>query len=330
METRTLGAGGLQVSKLSLGAMSFGSGFTRVTKIDDDLAQRLVDTALDAGVNLIDTADTYGGSLGRSEEVLGRVLRGRRDKVLLATKVGYADLGPNFLTYENVVASCEASLRRLDTDHIDLYQLHRADRTVPLDDTVRALEDLVDRGLVRQIGVSNYHAWEIARSVATQRTRGRPAFTSVQVYYSLVGRDLEHELLPYCRADDIGVLVYSAMGGGLLTSWQDTGSAKGRRVIGAFPPVEPDVLEAARTAIDAISTARGVSMAQVALAWVMQQPGVTTVIAGPSKVEQLEDNIAAADLVLEADELTRLGEVAEPANLYPAFVDRKRGFTEPT
>ena len=215
MERRRLGASGLEVSKLSLGAMTFGSGMPPVTTVDERDARVMVDHALDAGVNLIDTADVYAN--GQSEEILGAAVRDRRDDVLVATKVGFGSRGPGALSYDNVVASCEASLRRLGTDRIDLYQLHRPDRTTPIEETLRALDDLVARGLVRETGTSNFRAWEMSAAVARQRALGRPAFTAAQLYYSLVGREAEHELIPECRADDVGVIVWSPLSSGYLT-----------------------------------------------------------------------------------------------------------------
>jgi aryl-alcohol dehydrogenase-like predicted oxidoreductase len=325
LERRPLGS--LQVSTVSLGAMSFGGGFSSETKVDEDRARVLVDTALDAGVNLIDSGETYGG--GRSEEILGRVIRGRRDEVLVATKVGFADLGPGALGYDRVISACEASLRRLAVEHIDLYQLHRADRTVPLEETLAALEELVTRGWIREFGVSNFHAWEIARANGRQRALGRPTINAFQALYSLVTRELEHEILPYCRGDEVGVLVYRPLGGGLLTAWQDTDSAQGRRRFGAISRVCEDVLQAARTALDSIAAARGVSMAQVALAWLLAQPGVTSAIVGASTVEQLQDNLAAASLRLSTDELSALTSATQLAPMYPATLDRSYGFAEP-
>jgi aryl-alcohol dehydrogenase-like predicted oxidoreductase len=328
LDRRKLGS--LLVSPLSLGAMTFGGGFSRDTRVDEDLASALVHTALDAGINLIDTGETYGG--GRSEEVLGRVLRslrGRRDEVVLATKVGFGDLGAGALGYDNVIRACEGSLRRLGIEHIDLYQLHRADRTVPVEETLAALEELVSRGWIREFGVSNYRAWEIARANARQRALDRRTFCAFQASYSLVTRDIEHEILPYCRADEIGVLVYSPLAGGLLAGWRETASAPGRRKSGALPSVPADMLHAARTTLDGIAAARGMSMAQVALAWLLARPGITSVIVGPSKVAQLQDNLAASSLVLTADELIALNSATAPAPIYPAMLDRAYGFPEP-
>ena len=249
MQRRRLGSGSLQVSAISLGAMSFGSGFTRETVIDENLAARLVNRAVDAGVNLIDTADTYGGSFGASETLLGKIVKPRRDEILLATKVGYADRGPKVLTYEKVLESCEGSLRRLGVDHIDLYQLHRPDRTVPLAETLGAMENLVVRGLVREIGMSNYRAFEVSSALTRQRVLGRPPISSVQVRYSLAARDVEHEILPQCRADQVGVLVYQPLASGQLTSWQDTAGARGRRRQGILAEPTPE-LQRGRAAID--------------------------------------------------------------------------------
>ncbi|HEX4019173.1 MAG TPA: aldo/keto reductase [Frankiaceae bacterium] len=328
MRRRRLGTGSLQVSVVSLGAMSFGSGFSRETLIDERLASQLVNHALDAGVNLIDTADTYGGSFGMSETLLGKLVKSRRDDVLLATKVGYADRGPHVLTYDNVIASCEGSLRRLGVDHIDLYQLHRPDRTVALAETLGAMGDLVIRGLVREIGMSNYRAFEVAGAVARQEALGRPSISAVQVQYSVVARDVEHEILPQCRADDVGVLVYQPLSSGQLAGWQETPGARGRRRLGILSE-ETDSLQRARAAVDAIARERGVSMAQVALAWVLAQPGVTSAIVGPSKLRQWEDNLLAADLILSDTELVDLRAATAPPPLYPTSMDRSMGFPEP-
>lgn len=328
MQRRPLGTGQLQVSTISLGAMTFGSGFSRETVIDEELAAQLVSRALDAGVNLIDTADTYGGSFGTSETILGRVVKGRRDEVLLATKVGYGDRGPRALTYENVIAGCEGSLRRLGVDHIDLFQLHRPDRTVPLAETLAAMDDLVTRGLVREIGMSNYRAFEVSGALARQQALGRVPISSVQVQYSLIARDVEHEILPQSRADQVGVLVYQPLASGQLTGWQDTAGARGRRRLGILGEATP-ALARARSALDAVARDRGVSMAQVALAWVLAQPGVTSTIVGPSRLSQLEDNLRGAELVLGEDELRGLGAATPLEPIYPSSMDRRMGFPEP-
>jgi len=327
MKKRRLGCSGLVVSEVSLGAMSFGMGFTRDTNVDERLAARLVHRALDAGVNLFDSAETY--AQGRSEEVLGRALRGRRDDVLLVTKVGFADLDPGALSYDNVVAACEASLHRLGVDHVDLYLLHRADRATPIEETLRALDDLMSRGLVGQIGVDNYRAWEIAGSVAHRRALQRPAFSAVEVYLSLIGRQAEHEILPYARTEDLGVLVHSPLAGGLLTSRNDTPGTRGRRRVGGLPEFDPTTRNRALAVLERIACAHAVSMAQIALAWVLAQPGIATAIVGARTVEQLDDNLAAADLELHAEETAQLDAATAPDAMYPATVDHQWGFPEP-
>jgi aryl-alcohol dehydrogenase-like predicted oxidoreductase len=332
VERRRLGASGLEVSVLSLGAMTFGSGMPPVTTVDERDARAMVDRALAAGVNLVDTADVY--AFGQSEEILGRCLRdlgSRRDDVLVATKVGFGSRDRGALSYDAVVEGCEASLRRLGLDHIDLFQLHRPDRTTPIEETLRALDDLVARGLVRAVGTSNFRAWETAGAVARQRALGRPAFTSVQLYYSLVAREAEHELIPQCRVDDLGVIVWSPLSSGFLTGrYRPGGEGDGRRATFTFPPVDPEVGERALVALAAVADGRGVSMARVALAWVLAQPGITSAIVGASSLEQLDDNLAAAELALTDDELESLDAATALAPIYPAWWDPAMGIPGPT
>jgi aryl-alcohol dehydrogenase-like predicted oxidoreductase len=331
MERRRLGASGLEVSKLSLGAMTFGTGMPPVTTVDEEDARVMIDRALDAGVNLIDTADVYAD--GQSEEILGAAIRDRREDVLVATKMGFGSRDPAALSYDNVVAACEASIVRLGVDHIDLYQLHRPDRTTPIEETLRALDHLVARGLVRETGTSNFRAFEMAGAVAHQRALGRPAFTAVQTYYSLVGRDAEHEIIPQCIADDLGVIVWSPLSSGYLTGRYSSGTRRGdeggRRTTFTFPPVDPEVGERGVEAVAAVAAARGISLAQVALAWVLAQPGITSVIVGASSMEQLDDNLAAADLVLTPDELAALDAATALAPIYPAWWDPAMGIPAP-
>ena len=335
MKRRRLGASGLEVSILSLGAMTFGTGMPPVTTVDERDARAMIDRALAAGVNLIDTADVY--AFGQSEEILGRCVRalhGRRDDVLVATKCGFGSHEAGALSYDNVVAACEASLARLGLDHIDLYQLHRPDRATPIEETLRALDDLVTRGLVRAIGTSNFRAWETSAAVARQRALGRPAFTATQLYYSLVGREAEHELIPECRADDLGVIVWSPLSSGFLTgryrAAEGAPPGEGRRTTFTFPPVEPDLGERALVAVAAVADGRGVSMAQVALAWVLAQPGITSAIVGASSLEQLDDNLAAGNLELTAEELAALDTATALAPIYPAWWDPAMGIAGPT
>jgi aryl-alcohol dehydrogenase-like predicted oxidoreductase len=319
------------VSVLSLGAMTFGAGMPPVTTVDEREARVMFDRAIDAGVNLVDTADVY--AFGQSEEIVGRCVRAlgsRRDDVLVATKCGFGSHEAGALSYDAVVAACEASLRRLGLDHIDLYQLHRPDRTTPIEETLRALDDLVARGLVRAIGTSNFRAFETASAVARQRARGRPAFTAVQLYYSLVAREAEHELIPECRVDDLGVVVWSPLSSGFLTGRYRAGSGAGRRATFTFPPVDPDLGERALAALAAVADARGGSMARVALAWVLAQPGITSAIVGASSLQQLDDNLAAAELELTDDELATLDAATALAPIYPAWWDPAMGIPGPT
>jgi len=316
--------------------MTFGSGMPPVTTVDERDARTMIDRALAAGVNLVDTADVYAS--GQSEEIVGRCVRGlgggRRDDVLVATKCGFGSHGAGALSYDNVVAACEASLQRLRLDHIDLYQLHRPDRTTPIEETLRALDDLVTRGLVRAIGTSNFRAWETSAAVARQRALGRPAFTAAQLYYSLVAREAEHELIPQCRVDDLGVIVWSPLSSGFLTgryrAADGAAPGDGRRTTFTFPPVDPDLGEGALVALTAVADGRGVSPAQVALAWVLAQPGITSAIVGASSLEQLDDNLAAAELELTVEELAHLDAATALAPIYPAWWDPAMGIPGPT
>ncbi len=317
---------------LSLGAMTFGEGMPPVTTVEENDARAMVDRALEAGVNLIDTADVY--AFGQSEEILGRCVQclgsRRRDDVLVATKVGFGSHEPGALSYDNVIAACEASLRRLGLDHIDLYQLHRPDRTTPIEETLRALDDLVTRGLVRAIGTSNFRAFETAGAVGHQRALGRTPFTAAQLYYSLVAREAEHELIPQCRADDLGVVVWSPLSSGYLTGRYRQAGADGRRKTFTFPPIDDELGGRALDALARVADGRGVSMAQVALAWVVAQPGVTSAIVGASSLEQLDDNLAAADLTLTADERAVLDAATALSPIYPAWWDPAMGIPGPT
>ena len=320
MKRRRLGWADLEISELSLGAMTFGTGMPPIATVDEHLARAMAERAVEAGVNLIDTADVY--SSGESEEILAAILRAHRDELLVATKAGFGPSGPHDagLSYDNVVACAEDSLRRLGIDRIDLFQLHRPDRSVPIEETLRALDDLVDRGLVRYFGVSNFTAAEVAYAVGWQRARERPPIAAVQVYYSLVGRDVEHEIVPLCTRQDIGLLVWSPLASGFLARREG-----GRRSAFAFPPVDPEVGARALDAVGAVADARGVTLAQVSIAWLLAQPVVTSVIIGASTMAQLDDNLAAADLVLTPDELLRLDAATAPAPIYPAWWDRAMG-----
>jgi aryl-alcohol dehydrogenase-like predicted oxidoreductase len=327
MQYTQLGSSGLTVSRLALGTMTFGeySFATFHANVDQAAADRMVGLALEAGVNVFDTAEGYGQ--GKSEEALGAAL-GRanaRDRAVIATKVStFApdadDPDLRRLSYRHVVGNAEAALRRLGTDWIDLYQLHAADFVTPWEETLRALDDLVSRGLVRYVGWSNHPAWYAARGQGIQELRGYAPFASAQIYYSVVGREAEHEVLPYCRAAGLGTLIWSPLAGGFLTdkyTREDPAGAGGRRAAFSVPPVD---LERGYDAVDRmreIAEARGVPVAHVAFAWLLAKPEVSSVIVGASRPEQLSDNLAAADLSLEDDEVAALDALDPPAPLYP-------------
>jgi aryl-alcohol dehydrogenase-like predicted oxidoreductase len=331
MEHRQLGASGLRVSALTLGTMTFGGkgNFAKVGDTGVEDARRQIDLCLQAGVTLVDTADVY--SDGASEEIVGRALEGRREEVLLATKVRFPmGPGPNDagLSRQHVIDGCEASLRRLGTDHIDLYQVHEWDGETPIEETLAALEDLVRAGKVRYVGCSNYTAWQMMKALGVADLRGLPRFVSTQVYYSLQERTLEHEILPACIDQGLGVLVWSPLAGGLLSGKYRRGqeAPAGARHLTDWD--EPPVYDQERLydTIDVlveVAEGHGVSAAQVALAWLLRGPGVSTVIVGARTDEQLADNLRAADLRLGDEELARLEQVSRPNLPYPLWHQAK-------
>src|SRR5918911_2175057 len=314
MEYRQLGRSGLRVSTVTLGTMGFGgSGWASpVGKIDVDGARRQIDICRDAGVNLFDTADVY--SAGLSEEILGQALGKNRDEVLVATKVrGEMGPGPNDggLSRHHIVRAAEASLRRLDTDHIDLYQVHEWDGVTPLEETLSALDALVQSGKVRYIGSSNYTARQLMKSLWISDRDGLESFVSQQIYYSLQARDAENELVPIAIDQHLGILVWSPLAGGLLSGKYRRGQAapEGTRRFEGWtePPVnDQDRLYDTIDVLVDIAQARGVSPAQVALAYTLAKPAVTSLIVGARTEEQLADNLAAAELTLDAAQMERL------------------------
>ncbi|MBA2637498.1 MAG: aldo/keto reductase [Solirubrobacterales bacterium] len=327
MEQRQLGASGLRVSALALGTMTFGGrgNFANVGSTDLEGARRQLDLCLDAGVTLVDTADMY--SDGASEEILGRALGGRRDDVVLATKVrfpmgdGANDAG---LSRHHVIRGCEASLRRLRTDHIDLYQVHEWDGQTPIEETLGALEHLVASGKVRYVGCSNYAAWQMVKALAIADARGLPRFVSTQVYLSLQERSTEHEIVPACLDQGVGMLIWSPLAGGLLSGKYRRGTQgpEGSRHLTQWsePPVhDEDALYDTVDVLVDIADGHGVSAARVALAWLLRRPAVTSLVIGARTDEQLVDNLKAADLVLADDEVRRLEEVSRPPLPYPLW-----------
>jgi aryl-alcohol dehydrogenase-like predicted oxidoreductase len=331
MRYRQLGASGLRVSVLSMGTMTFGGkgGFASVGSTDLDEARRQLDACLEAGINLVDTANSY--SAGVSEEIVGQALEGRRDDVLLATKarMPMGD-GPNDagLSRHHLVRQCEASLRRLRTDHIDLYQVHEWDGQTPLEETLQALDDLVRAGKVRYVGCSNYAGWQLMKALGIAERRGLTRFVSQQIHYTLQAREAEYELLPTAIDQGLGVLVWSPLAGGLLSGKYRRGEAgpEGSRLLSGWdePPVrDQDKLYDIVEVLVEVAKDRGASPAQVALAWLLERPAVTSLVIGARNREQLADNLGAADLSLAKEERRRLEEVSRPPLLYPYWHQAK-------
>jgi aryl-alcohol dehydrogenase-like predicted oxidoreductase len=326
MEYRQLGHSGLRISALTLGTMTFGGrgGFSAVGATGIDGARRQVDMCLDAGVNLIDTADVYSGGL--AEEITGEVIKGRRDTLLLSSKVRMAmGDGPNDagLSRQHIIAGCEASLRRLGTDHIDIYHVHEWDGQTRLEETLSALNSLVSAGKVRYLAASNYAGWQLMKALAVADSHGFERFAAQQVYYSLEARDAEYELVPLAVDQGLGILVWSPLAGGLLSGkYRRNGSPESgtRQVSGTWnePPVRTreKLYDTVEMLVD-IAGAHGASPAQVALAWLLGRPAVTSVIIGARTDEQLTDNLGGASLLLSADERAALDKVSAPELIYP-------------
>jgi aryl-alcohol dehydrogenase-like predicted oxidoreductase len=331
MEYRQLGRSGLRVSALSLGTMSFGDAGpgAPVGMTDATGAARQIDLCLEAGVNLIDTADVY--SAGVSEEILGKVLRGRRDRILLATKARFPmGDGPNDagLSRHYLIRACEASLRRLQTDHIDLYQVHQWDGHTPLEETLEALDTLVRQGKVRYIGCSNYSGWQVTKALGISDRRGYQRYVSQQIHYTLQAREAEYELITVSLDQGLGILVWSPLAGGLLSGKfrRDQQGPEGARHFGGWD--EPPIYDSERLydivdVLVEVADGHGVSAAQFALAWLLGRPGVSSVVIGARTDEQLADNLAAAELELGDDERARLDEVSAPPLIYPYWHQAK-------
>jgi len=331
MEYRPLGTSGLQVSALTLGTMTFGGhgNFAKVGDTDLAGARRQIDMCLDAGVNLIDTADVY--STGRSEEIVGEAIAGKRDDVLISTKVRMPmGSGPNMegLSRHHVISGCEASLRRLGIDHIDIYHVHEWDGLTPLEETLDALRQLVDTGKVRYVGVSNYAGWQLMKALGIAERERLPRFVCQQIYYSLQERSAEYELIPLGVDQGLGTLVWSPLAGGLLSGkyrrGQDAPGGSRHLTDWDEPPVyDEDKLHDTVDVLVQIAEGRGVSAAQVALAWLLRRPTVSSIVIGARTDEQLADNLGAADLTLSDGEVGRLEEVSRPPLLYPYWHQRK-------
>lgn len=333
MQYRQLGRTGLKVSELCLGTMTFGSNFLSIAELGQPEADRMVARAVEAGINFFDTADSY--SYGESEEILGQALKRAaisRDQAVIATKVrspmsqaaaqGSGDVNNVGLSRKHILASCDASLRRLGLDYIDLYQVHGWDIRTPIEETLRALDDLVRQGKVRYLGCSNWPAWHLARALTLSELTATERFVTLQAYYSLAGRDLEHELLPLAREMGLGVLPWSPLAGGYLSGKFRPNHKKpeeARRSRFDFPPVDSrvfdavDVLETVAHEIDA-------SIPQVALAWLLAQKAVSSVIIGARTLQQLEDNLGSIRFALSEEQVERLAASTAPVPIYPAWM----------
>ena len=324
MKYRKLGNTGLIVSEVALGTMQFG-GKMNMGNLGQEDTTRMVKFALDKGINFIDTADVY--SRGESETLVGNALRGARQEIVLATKFRLP-MSENFnrsgATRVNIMREVEDSLRRLQTDYIDLYQVHGWDSNTPLEETLRTLDNVVRQGKVRYIGLSNFMAWQAATAVMLQRHLGLEKYVTAQMYYSLVGRGLEYEFQSFAEYHNIGILVWSPLAGGFLSGkYSRTNSAPaGTRFAeaGSFVPFDKDRGYRVVELLKEVADRYGASPARVALSWVLGRPAVSSVIVAARKVEQLEDNIGAVDLRLSDEEVRLLDAASDPGVPYPKWM----------
>ena len=337
MKYKQLGRTGLYVSEICLGTMTFGGNadagmWKAIGSLPQADVDAIMEKAIAAGVNFFDTADVY--SFGASEERLGQSLKNlgvARKDVVIATKVfGQMGPGPNDrgASRGHIMDSVKASLDRLQTDHIDLYQIHGNDTVTPIDETLRALDDLVSQGLVRYIGVSNWAAWKIAKALGASEAKGYARFETLQAYYTIAGRDLERELVPLLTSEQLGLMVWSPLAGGLLSGKFGPGSnndTSSRRATFDFPPVNRDRAWECVAVMREVGEAHGVSVARVALAWLLAKPHVMSVIIGAKTVEQLDDNLAAVDLTLTLEDMERLDAVSALPSEYPGWMFERQG-----
>lgn len=330
MKYSRLGQSGLIVSRLGFGTMTFGTGnIPSVYKVSAKDADALVGHALDAGINFFDTADAYAD--GQSESMLGQALGARRQSVIVATKVGMrvgTALGDTGLSRRHIEASLASSLGRLGTDYVDLYLVHRFDPATPMEETLSCLDGLVQRGYVRYVGFSNWAAWQAAKAVGISKRNGWAAFVASQMYYSLVGRDIEHELLPMAMDAGIGTIVWGPLAGGFLSGKYatDTLKAPDNRLSGFdFLPFDKEMGFRLLVTMRGIAEEHSASIAQVALAWLLARPGVGSVLIGASKATQLQDNLRSVDLRLTTEQLNTLDEASPHHDYYPKwFTERLR------
>ncbi|WP_454175417.1 aldo/keto reductase [Gordonia sputi] len=338
MEYRTVGNSGLVVSEVGFGAATFGGVgdfFGAWGSVDVDEARAMVDACLDAGVTLFDTADVY--SDGASEEILGAALKGRRDDVIVSTKAALptgtrpTDAGTS---RSRLIGAVDAALRRLDTDRIDLFQLHAFDARTPIEETVDALDDLVRAGKIRYVGVSNFSGWQLMSSLAVAERRARARYVAHQVYYSLIGRDYEWELMPLGVAEGVGAIVWSPLGWGRLTGKlrrgvTPSGPSRLSATADAGPPVDDDLLYDVVEVLADIAAQTGRSIPQVALNWLLRRPTVSSVIIGARTQTQLADNLGSVGWTLDDAQVARLDAVSEREAPYPYFPYRRQdGFAQ--
>ncbi|HEY2067970.1 MAG TPA: aldo/keto reductase [Rhizomicrobium sp.] len=334
MKYNQLGNTGMFVSEICLGTMTFGGAgyFKVVGEVNQKDATGIVSRSLEAGVNFLDTADVY--SVGLSETITGQALKDigvKRSDVLIATKCyGRMGKGPNDLgaSRGHIMDSVAQSLERLGTDHIDLYQIHAQDSVTPVEETVRALDDLTRQGMVRYVGCSNWQAWKLMKALGHAQHHNMARFDSLQAYYSIAGRDLERDIVPLLEDQKVGLMVWSPLAGGLLSGKYGPGSngpEGARRTAFDFPPVEKDRAWKCIDAMREIGAKHDASVARVALAYVLAKPFVTTVIIGAKTMEQLDDNLAAVGLKLTADEMAKLDEVSALPGEYPGWMLARQG-----
>lgn len=333
MKYNLLGNTGLYVSELCLGTMTFGGRgmWTAIGTLPQDQVNSLVKQSVDGGINFIDTANIY--SEGLSEQMTGQAIRDlglKRDDLVIATKVrGQMGEGPNEvgLSKKHILQQADESLTRLNMDYIDLYQIHGFDRLTPLEETLEALDSLVKSGKVRYIGCSNLAAWQLMKALGISAQQHLSKFVSLQAYYTIAGRDLERELVPLLLDQKVGLMVWSPLAGGLLSGKysRDAKTKEGRRVNFDFPPVNKekafDIVDVMRK----IADNKGVTVAQIALSWLLHQPVVSSVIIGANKPEQLADNLSSVDVKLEAEELEQLNEVSKLSPEYPGWMIERQG-----
>ncbi len=324
MKFRKLGNSGLIVSAVALGTMQFGQGM-RMGGLDQAATTRMIKFALDRGINFIDTADVY--SRGESETLIGNAIKGLREEIVLATKARLP-MSDNFnrsgTTRVNLLRGVESSLRRLQTEYIDLYQVHGWDSNTPIEETLRTLDDLVRQGKVRYIGLSNYYAWQAALALGLQREQHLEPFVTAQLYYSLVGRELEYEWIPYAQYSGLGILVWSPLAGGYLSGKYDPKqpAPAGTRFAEAGPFVlfSKERGECVLAALARVAERHGCSPARAAIAWTLSRPAISSVIIAARSLEHLDDNIQAVDLTLTPEDLADLDEASNPGTPYPQWM----------